>query len=140
VVARGLGDVVLCPGFERDVLACVRGADLLVNPSLSEGMPNAVLEAMAMGVPVVATDVGGVPELIMHGETGLLVPAGDPAALARAVVSALGDRDASARRAASARRFVDERCSFAAQSRSLVRVYRRLLSAKPTGSGVPFIE
>lgn len=61
------------------------GFDILVLPSLSEGLPSAVLEAMANSLPVVATNVGGLPELVEHGVTGLLVPPSDPPALARAL-------------------------------------------------------
>jgi glycosyltransferase involved in cell wall biosynthesis len=61
-------------------------ADVVVLPSVFEGMPNVVLEAMAMGCPVIATAVGGSKELVRHGETGLLVPPADPAALANALL------------------------------------------------------
>jgi glycosyltransferase involved in cell wall biosynthesis len=61
-------------------------------PSLSEGLGVAVLEAMAMARPVVASDAGGLPESVVEGETGLIVPAGDPAALAEGLVSLVSDR------------------------------------------------
>ncbi len=85
--ARDLGveNRVRFTGFRKDVTALLHASDLFVHTSLMEGCPNAVLEAMAMGKPVVATEVGGVPELVLHGETGLLVPSGDEAALARAL-------------------------------------------------------
>jgi glycosyltransferase involved in cell wall biosynthesis len=66
-------------------------ADIFVTPSVSEGLGVAVLEAMAMGRPVVATATGGLPEAVLDGETGLLVPPGEPAALAEALVSLLRD-------------------------------------------------
>src|SRR5207245_2997636 len=86
-LCRFVGDV---PAIET-VLAA---ADVAVLPSLFEGMPNVVLEAMAMGCPVIATAVGGSRELVRHGETGLLVPPGDATALASALVdmAASGDR------------------------------------------------
>lgn len=88
IAALGLQDRILCPGFEKDMAGCVRAADLLVNPSLSEGMPNIVLEAMALGTPVLATGVGGVPEIIEDGSSGRLVPAADVEALAAGLVAA----------------------------------------------------
>ncbi len=76
-------DRIVCPGFENNLAAHLKGADLLVNPSLSEGLPNIVLGAMAVGVPVVATDVGGLPEIIESKVNGFLVPAKDVNSLAR---------------------------------------------------------
>jgi len=67
--------------------------DVLVIPSFSEGMPNVALEGMAAGLPVVASAVGGVPETVSDGSTGRLVPAGDPQALADAVLELAGAPD-----------------------------------------------
>jgi glycosyltransferase involved in cell wall biosynthesis len=69
-------------GARTDIPEVLNALDLFVLPSLSEGMPNAVLEAMACGLPVVATEVGGVSEVVEHGVTGLLVPSEDEEALA----------------------------------------------------------
>lgn len=81
----GLGDVVWLPGNRSDVAEVMRGLDLFVLPSLAEGISNTILEAMASGLPVVATSVGGNPELVIHGETGMLVPPSDPDKLALAI-------------------------------------------------------
>jgi glycosyltransferase involved in cell wall biosynthesis len=70
----------------------LQSIDLLVNVSNTEGMPNAILEAMASGLPVVATAVGGTPEVVEEGVTGRLVPARDPAALAEALAELVADR------------------------------------------------
>lgn len=70
-----------------------RSADVLVLPSEQEGMPLAVLEAMAMGLPTVGTDVHGIRSLITHGQNGMLVPLGDPSALRQALLSVTGDLD-----------------------------------------------
>lgn len=86
-------------------------ADVHVQPSLDESIPNATKEAHYLGVPTVGSDAGGIPEIIEHGRTGLLVPPGDAAALARAVNSLLGDRGAARRMAAEARRRVVARFS-----------------------------
>jgi sugar transferase (PEP-CTERM/EpsH1 system associated) len=73
------------PGERRDVAECLQSFDLFVLPSLGEGMSNTILEAMASGLPVIATRVGGNPELVDEGQTGFLVPPASPAALATAI-------------------------------------------------------
>jgi glycosyltransferase involved in cell wall biosynthesis len=78
-------------GLRNDVERLLRAADLLVLPSHREGMPRSILEAMATGIPVVATDIRGCREEVVHGETGLLVPVGDPVRLAGAIVEILRD-------------------------------------------------
>lgn len=78
--------------LDREQMAGLyRAADLSLNPSLADNMPNSVLESLASGVPVVSTNVGGVPFLLEHGRTGLLVPPGQPQAMAEAVLSLLCD-------------------------------------------------
>ena len=89
--------------------------DLFVLPSLGEGISNTILEAMATGLPVVATRVGGNPELVDDGVTGALVPVSDPAAMARAIAAYVQDRErtrehGAAGRAKVARSFTWERC------------------------------
>jgi glycosyltransferase involved in cell wall biosynthesis len=79
-------------GEQADVAPSLEEMDLYVQSSIAEGMPNSVLEAMAAGLPVVATAVGGTPEVLADGETGLLVPPGDPAAMAAALTTLLADR------------------------------------------------
>jgi glycosyltransferase involved in cell wall biosynthesis len=85
----GVADSVRMLGYQRDVAACYQVADVFALPSYSEGSPNVLLEAMDAGVPIVATAVGGVGEMIRDGEHGLLVPAGDVEGLARGVVALL---------------------------------------------------
>jgi glycosyltransferase involved in cell wall biosynthesis len=89
--ARGLGHVVTLAGAVPDARALLADYQFAVLPSHAEGMPNAVLEAMAAGLPVVATSVGGVPEVLPDGVAGVLVPPHDPAALAAAVERLAGD-------------------------------------------------
>jgi glycosyltransferase involved in cell wall biosynthesis len=84
--------VDFCGRLERDAMADLyRAACLVLNPSRVDNMPNSVLEAMASGVPVVSTDAGGVPFILRHGLTGLLVPPGDDAAMATAALRLLDD-------------------------------------------------
>ncbi|MCB9078077.1 MAG: glycosyltransferase [Anaerolineaceae bacterium] len=91
----GLTARVHWAGYRADVTALLPAFDILVQPSLHEGLPNTVLEAMAARLPVVATAVGGTPELVEHGRTGLLVPAQDAAALASAINLLKGNTELS---------------------------------------------
>lgn len=85
----GLEDSVRMLGYRRDVEACYQAADVFVLPSHSEGSPNVLLEAMDTGLPIVATAVGGVGEVIRHGQNGLLAKARDVAGIARSVTALL---------------------------------------------------
>src|SRR5207249_2641091 len=78
VAELGLTGRVVLPGFRTDLDQLIGGADVVVLPSYTEGLPNVALEASAAGVPIVATAVGGTPEVIAEGATGFLVPAGAP--------------------------------------------------------------
>jgi glycosyltransferase involved in cell wall biosynthesis len=88
---KGLADKVIFAGFRKDISAALDGMDIFVHPSVEEADPWVVTEAMARAKPVIATGVGGIPEKMIDGETGLLVPPADPTALARAITRALGD-------------------------------------------------
>jgi glycosyltransferase involved in cell wall biosynthesis len=90
----GLEDIVHFEGrLERDAVVALYGqADAMVNPTTIDNMPNSVLEAMACGLPVISTNVGGVPYILTDGETGLLVPTRDPRALANAILRLFSDR------------------------------------------------
>ena len=89
----GIKDKVRFLGFRNDPAALLQAMDLFVLPSLSEGLPVSVLEAMAAGRPVVATDVGGNREVIVDGRTGFLVPPGDSSALASRMITLLANSD-----------------------------------------------
>lgn len=100
-------DSVRLPGFRDDVDALLQAADLAVIPSLAEGQSIFALEAMARGVPVVATRVGGLPETVRDGRTGLLAPPGEPAALAAAMARLLRETDLASTLAAAGRALVE---------------------------------
>jgi len=109
----GLAERVIFLGHREDVPALLACCDLFVLPSLFEGLPVSVLEAMAAGKPVIATAVGGTDEVVVHGETGLLVQPGDAGALAEAIQllladSGLADRLGTAGRARVEREFSAE--------------------------------
>ncbi len=124
--ALGLSDRVHLAGFRQDVLECLAAADLVVNPSLTEGLPNVVLEAMSVGTAVAATDVGGVAELIPDPDRGWLVEAGRPEALAAAMVEALSSDEERRRRAAGGRAHVREHFSFEVQRRRFCELCEQL--------------
>jgi L-malate glycosyltransferase len=114
------------PGVER----LLPGMDVFVLSSREEGIANALLEAMAAGLPCVATAVGGTPEVLRDGETGWLVPAADPAALADALADALARPEEARRRGAAARRAVREGMSIEAMARRQQGFYRRAVEER----------
>ena len=116
---------VICPGFERNLVGCLKDADILVNPSLSEGLPNIVLEAMAVRTAAVATAVGGVPEIIDDGKTGLLVPARDADALAKAILRAADNSEMRAGLTEQALSLIKAEYSFERQFEKLAQLYDR---------------
>ena len=124
----GLESVVRLAGERDDVGELLAGADLFVLSSRSEGLPLSILEAMAAGLPVVASSVGGVPELVVEGETGLLVPPGDPHALAAAMERLLDDPALRRRLGAAGRTRVSEHFDLAVARRAHLDLYRALLA------------
>jgi glycosyltransferase involved in cell wall biosynthesis len=128
-------------GHRTDIVNLHQAFDLFVQSSEYEGTPNAVLEAMAMETPLVATDVGGTSELAFPGEHGLIVPACDVAALRAGIDKALADPEAARQRATAARRRIEQDLSFAERTRRLEEVYRSLVAAGPRpvrpGLGAP---
>lgn len=123
----GLGDKVVFTGYEPRAQAIIAGADALAQPSLTDPFSRTVLEAMALGVPVAATDVGGVREAVEHGRNGLLVPVGDAPALADALGRLLDDETLRQRLTAEARRTIVERFDQAGQTRKIEAVLHRVL-------------
>lgn len=127
--ARGLGleDRITFTGYRPDAPSLLAGMDVFVLPSLNEGMGRVLVMAMALGKPIVATRVGGVPELLGDGEAGLLVPPGDPAALAEAVCSLLRDPTRAQGLGEAGRRRV-HRYSVEAMLDMLAKLYREVMA------------
>lgn len=98
---------VIFSGYQKDLFSCIAEMDIAVLPSLHETFPYVVLEYMAMSKPVISSDVGGVPEMIEDGSTGLLVPPGDAKALAKAILRLINDRDRSVKMGLNGRRRIE---------------------------------
>jgi glycosyltransferase involved in cell wall biosynthesis len=131
----GLDGRVRLLGFCADTIELYHALDLFVLSSLREGLPNVVLEAMAMEVPVVSTRVAGVPKLIDDGQTGLLVPVGDIEALTAAMQRLLAEPDLRRQLADAGRRLIERRFSFRERMLQEKAIYDRLLAvplAAPT--------
>ncbi|MEJ2576519.1 MAG: glycosyltransferase [Gammaproteobacteria bacterium] len=128
--AAGLADRCWLPGDRGDVPALMRVMSVFVLPSQAEGISNTVLEAMASGLPVVATAVGGNPELVIDGETGRLVPPGDPAALATALRGYLDDPNLGVRHGAAGRARARERFSLEGMLRRYGELYANALARR----------
>jgi glycosyltransferase involved in cell wall biosynthesis len=125
----GLQDRVHLPGHVSNLARLLEESNLLVLPSHTEGLPNAALEALAMNVPVLATRVGGTPEVINDGETGRLVEAHRPEQLAGAMVEYLTNPQPWLQMAERGREMVREHFNFATRTRRLEAVYAELVSA-----------
>lgn len=125
--AAGAGELAWLPGERDDVPRIMRGFDLFVLPSLAEGISNTILEAMATGLAVVATAVGGNPELIEPGRTGELVPRSDPQALAQAMLRYYSDPAASRSQGLAARRRAEREFSMTAMVDNYMDLYERML-------------
>jgi glycosyltransferase involved in cell wall biosynthesis len=125
----GVTDAVSFIGQRDDVDDILAAADMGVLSSEFEGMPLAILEYMAAGLPVVSTGVGGVPEIVCEGQTGLLVPRGDSRALAEGIGRLIADPELAREMGLNGRRRQRERFSAAAMIREITALYERLLGA-----------
>lgn len=123
----GLSDRFILAGFRDDFDRWLPWADLVVLPSFTEGLPNVALEASAAGVPVVATAVGGTPEVVRDGLNGLLVPPGKPDTLAERILQVAADPERRRSMGVAGRRLMQERFSFAGQAQAYERLFARLL-------------
>jgi glycosyltransferase involved in cell wall biosynthesis len=128
----GLEKHFLFLGSRKDIPELLACAEILILPSRAEGLPNVILEAMAAGLPVVATRVGGTPEIIEDGATGLLVPPEDPCALAEAIQRLLRDRSMAARVGRTARERIRTSFSFERVAREIETVYESERHGMPT--------
>ncbi len=133
----GLAERFLLPGFVRDVPAALAAADLFVLSSSNEGMPWALLEALACGAPVVATDVPGTRACVEEGVNGFIVPAGDEAALATVVIRLLDDPGSRARMGAHSRALAEARFAEAGMIDGTLAALREALEHPRRGMRAP---
>jgi len=124
----GLAGRALFVGFQQDVVPFLQAADIFVLPSIQEGLSLSALEAMALGKPVVACRVGGTPEVVVDGETGLLVAPGRPAELAGALERLLADPDRARAMGERGRRRVKEAFDFEQMVSKIEDIYRSLIA------------
>ena len=124
-------DCVRILGERSDAYDLLALFDVFVLPSLWEGLPYVLLEAAALGKPVVATDVDGPRELIKNGETGLLVPSSDPASLAQAVITLLRDREKASKLGANFKRDLSQKYTLSHMVKQTQELYERLYRSVP---------
>lgn len=127
IVATGIGDITWLAGARSDVPEVMRALDIFALPSQAEGISNTILEAMASGLPVVATEVGGNAELVAAGETGALVPAQDPHAMAKALLRYTADAALRQSHGAAGRQRVERSFSIDNMVERYTRLYQSLL-------------
>lgn len=125
----GMTQSVIIPGHRPDLDGYLPHLDLLVVPSFTEDIPNILLESLAAHVPVVASAVGGIPELIKDGHTGRLVPAGDAEAMAESISQMISDRTAADRMRKNGHQSIQTQFSFACQSRMYESLCDELLNS-----------
>ena len=123
------GDAVLFLGARRDIPELLAASDLVVLPSMAEGLPTALIEAAAAGRPVVATRVGGAPEVVKQGRTGILVPPNNPAALADAMATLLLDPERAQRLGQVARQLAKQRFSLELQVSRTMALWSDVIAA-----------
>ena len=126
----GLNQKLILTGFRHDVGAFYQIADLFVMSSIQEGLGTSVLDAMALEKPVVATHSGGIPEIIRDGETGKLVTAADPTALAGGIIELLTNAEQARRMAGRGKEMVRRKFSVDAMVDKNVEVYERILGGR----------
>ena len=129
VAQNGLSDIIKFAGHRNDLKNIYASFDLFLMTSLTEGMPNTVLEAMALKLPVVSTNIGGLPELVEEGVSGLLCSTGDVEALTQAVLQLLLDDGLRKKFALQARKRIEQHFDFSTRVRSMEEIYHQFTSS-----------
>jgi glycosyltransferase involved in cell wall biosynthesis len=132
----GIEERVHRVGFQEDVASWLSALDLYIHPSLEEGLGTSILDALGAGRTVIASDVGGIPEVIEDGVTGRLVAAANPALLAEAIDQMLDDPTTAARLAEAGKQRATSQFSAEAMVEGNIRVHRELLEELHSGESV----
>jgi glycosyltransferase involved in cell wall biosynthesis len=128
--ALGIGRQVTFLGYREDLLPVYASFDIFALTSRREGLPNSVLEAMAMGLPVVTTDVAGTPELVIDGQTGFVIPQGDARGFAHAIITLTADDRLRGQMAQAGRHRVEREFSFTRRLQQVEVLYEQVLRLK----------
>jgi glycosyltransferase involved in cell wall biosynthesis len=131
----GIEDSVVFAGFRNDVPEILRVFDVFVMSSYLEGLCTSIMDAMATGIPVVASDAGGIPEIVQNEVNGLLVPARKPSTLAEAILRMLNNPKEAAKFARAGRRTVEEKFTVDTMVEGNIPVYDELLKVTPGEGG-----
>jgi glycosyltransferase involved in cell wall biosynthesis len=127
---KGIGKSVLMPGFRNDIARVLNTLDVFVFPSLQEALGTAIIEAMAMKKPVVASRVGGIPEVVVEGRTGYLLDPEDPGAIAERVIRLLKNTELRREMGLESRKFVEAHCDNRLMVQRLEKLYRELMGRR----------
>jgi len=128
--SKKLDSKIVFTGYQRDITSIYKSLDLVILPSLSEGMPNVALEGMLFGKPVIGTKVGGIPEVIIDQRTGMIVPAADPDSLSWAILELLKDKNKMRTFSDNSQKYVLENFSLKKRVSSIVEFYRELIDSR----------
>jgi glycosyltransferase involved in cell wall biosynthesis len=127
----GIAERVIFPGYRQHLLPVYATFDLFALSSCREGLPNSLLEAMAMALPVVTTDVAGAKELVLNGETGFILPQRDVHGLARAIMALVDDHQLRRNMGQAGRERVERNFSFTRRLGLVEQLYERILGLHP---------
>jgi len=127
---NGVEYLAWTPGVRNDIARIMQSLDIFVLPSLAEGISNTILEAMASGLPVIATNVGGNPELVINGENGCLVPASSPEAIKEKLLEYIENKESIKNHGISARKQIEKNFTMAVMTNKYMKVYDDLLNSR----------
>ena len=128
----GIGERVIFTGYRRELLPVYASFDIFLLTSRREGLPNSLLEAMAMGLPVVTSDVAGAKELVVDGQTGFVLPQGDVAGIAQALTTLAADDRKRTQMGQAGRERVERDFSFATRMYRIEDLYQRVICSSGT--------